>query len=222
MTKTFAALNTGVIRFDVRQSADALLRRIEEALPAVSDCAESLDDFRKLIDRRDAARFEASRREEYDQLCRQIDERAEPFGDVDREIRGIAMALRDFLARLPERPEDVRSFQRQMQRAEILKAIDCSLWISKALALRELQVIRDHLKDFLGRPDRPTPAEVVDSRREELGLTIEGLAAAAGVNKKQIYAIKRGDNTTIETLRCVAGALGCEPGDLIQPAKNRS
>jgi len=77
------------------------------------------------------------------------------------------------------------------------------------------------LADLLGQRSRPTPSEVIENRRTELGLSIEALAAKAGVNPKQVYAIKKGENVTIQTVGSVAGALGCEPGDLVQFAPSR-
>jgi DNA-binding Xre family transcriptional regulator len=62
---------------------------------------------------------------------------------------------------------------------------------------------------------RHEPAKTIDRLRHEKGWTIEGLAAQAGVDTKQIYKIKHGKPVTTTTITRVAAALGCPPGDLI-------
>ncbi len=59
------------------------------------------------------------------------------------------------------------------------------------------------------------PKQLIDRLRKERGWTIEKLAGEAGVDIKQVYTIKRGENVTVETLKKIARALGCQPGDLI-------
>ena len=64
-------------------------------------------------------------------------------------------------------------------------------------------------------PERQTesPADVIDRLRGVR--TIEALAAEAGMDPKQVYKVKRGEGVHTETVRKLAGVLGCKPGDLL-------
>jgi transcriptional regulator with XRE-family HTH domain len=56
--------------------------------------------------------------------------------------------------------------------------------------------------------DCPPLGQAVRERREELGLTQEGLASAAGLATKRVWQIERQEaNPTYATLRAVAAAL---------------
>jgi DNA-binding Xre family transcriptional regulator len=66
-----------------------------------------------------------------------------------------------------------------------------------------------------GEGRRERPGELLDRLRQEKRWTIEQLALEAGVDPKQIYAIKRGEGVHTETVRKVAKALSCRPGDLL-------
>jgi DNA-binding Xre family transcriptional regulator len=63
--------------------------------------------------------------------------------------------------------------------------------------------------------NRETPAQVIDRFRSKKGWTMEGLAAQAHMDIKQLYKVKRGDSVRSETTGKLAAALGCLPGDLI-------
>lgn len=57
--------------------------------------------------------------------------------------------------------------------------------------------------------------QVIERCRRTKGWTLEQLAAQAGLDIKQVYRIKQGKPVTTTTIRKLAGALGCDPGDLI-------
>jgi transcriptional regulator with XRE-family HTH domain len=61
-------------------------------------------------------------------------------------------------------------------------------------------------------------AERLRTLRLDAGLTGEQLAVAAGLCARTIYAVEAGQVTPQRaTLRVLAEALGCRPGDLIEP-----
>jgi len=66
-------------------------------------------------------------------------------------------------------------------------------------------------KEFENEP----PAAVIDRLRKLHGWTIEQLALEADVDVKQIYKIKLGKGVHTDTIRKIAQALGCKPGELM-------
>ena len=213
-------MKTSVLPLESRLSATALLERIDKLIPKAATCREDVPKVNQLIERRNALAHNRDLGEEYKQLCAEIESRFQDFKTVDQEIRAVVSALRDWMDRLPQERDDVQRLRHGVERLALLGAVECSLQVNKDLAVRDLALIRVQLNELVGQRTRPSPAEVVDERRATLGFTIEALAEKAGVNRKQIYAIKKGGNVKAETLRSVAAALECEPGDLIQPAAN--
>jgi DNA-binding Xre family transcriptional regulator len=61
--------------------------------------------------------------------------------------------------------------------------------------------------------EKESPSEVIDRLRGVR--TIEALAAEAEMDPKQVYKVKRGEGVHTDTIRRLAGALGCKPGDLL-------
>ena len=57
--------------------------------------------------------------------------------------------------------------------------------------------------------------------RKEAGLTLHQLAEKSGVNYMKIHQIERGkikpEHIMLRTAQKLAGALGCEPRDLLAP-----
>ena len=211
-------MKTSVLPLEIRSSASTLLQRIDTLIPQTETCREHVPDINHLVERRNALAHNRDLGEEYRQLCAEIESRFQDFRTVDQEIRAVVLALRDWMDRLPQDRDDVQRLRQGVEPIALLRAVECSLQVDKTLAVRDLDLIRLRLNELIAQRTRPSPAEVVDERRATLGLTIEALAEKAGVNRKQIYAIKKGRNVNAETLRSVAAVLECEPGDLIQPA----
>lgn len=208
---------TTVIPLECRQSAAVLLQRIDGLIPKVEGCRDDVASLNQLIDQRDELARDRNLGSDYTKLRDEIESRFQDFKRVDEEIRAVVDSLQDLLLRLPAGSDDVDQLRQRIEQLPLLSGAARSLQVDKTLAVRDLGVIRLRLSELMARPNRPSPAEVIDQSRKRLGLSIEELARKAGVNSKQIYAIK-GGNPTAATLRCVAAALECEPGDLIQPA----
>ena len=64
-------------------------------------------------------------------------------------------------------------------------------------------------------PSKPSPAQVIDSLRKERDWTMEQLAHEAGMNIKQLNAVKNGKGVHTDSVKKIARALGCDPGDLL-------
>jgi transcriptional regulator with XRE-family HTH domain len=59
-------------------------------------------------------------------------------------------------------------------------------------------------------------AQNIRKRRQNLGLSQEGLAEQCGLHRTYIGAIERGErNITVNTLACLAGSLDCTVIDLL-------
>jgi DNA-binding Xre family transcriptional regulator len=56
---------------------------------------------------------------------------------------------------------------------------------------------------------------VIDRLRKERGWTIDQLAEEAGLDRKQVYAVKNEMGVHTDSVRKIARALGCAPGDLL-------
>jgi DNA-binding Xre family transcriptional regulator len=83
---------------------------------------------------------------------------------------------------------------------------------------RQTRTLDFQARSHRGRnPDRETesPADVIDRLRGAQNWTIEELAGKADVDIKQVYKVKRGEGVHTDTVRKLAGALGCKPGDLL-------
>ncbi|MBF5046397.1 MULTISPECIES: helix-turn-helix domain-containing protein [Myxococcaceae] len=65
-------------------------------------------------------------------------------------------------------------------------------------------------------PDKLTPlAEVILSRRQQLGWSQEQLALVAGVSVRTVQRIEAGGLAAVETVRSLAAALDLDPGHLL-------
>ena len=102
-------------------------------------------------------------------------------------------------------------FLRELQKAEITN-------VSKDGNARGIpdQIIEDDPNQLLRREKNETVVDFIDRARKAKKLTIERLAARAGVNPAQIYRIKGGRRVTSGTLGQVSAALGCRTDDLIK------
>jgi hypothetical protein len=199
---------TTVIPFESRQSAGVLLEHIEALIPKAERCRDNVAELNQLIGRRDALACKRDLGSKYVQLCDEVESRFQEFKGVDEEIRAVVSALQDLFVQLPPAGDDLDRLRQKIEQLPLLSGAGRSLQVDKAVAVHDLGVIRLRLSDLMARPNRPSPAEVIDQGRKKLGLSIEALAQKAGVNPNQIYSIKKGGNPTAGTLRCVAAALG--------------
>jgi transcriptional regulator with XRE-family HTH domain len=66
------------------------------------------------------------------------------------------------------------------------------------------------------RKSRPTLGQIMEARREKLGLSLNALAKKVGVSHVALIKIRDGKNDPrIETLRKIAEALGIPASDLL-------
>jgi DNA-binding Xre family transcriptional regulator len=89
---------------------------------------------------------------------------------------------------------------------------------------RDLEGLVTTIDTYLPAPTSPpslspvqrlSPAQVIDKLREQRGWTLDQLAAEAGVDRKQVYAVKNEMGVHTNSLKKIARALGCDPGDLL-------
>jgi len=64
--------------------------------------------------------------------------------------------------------------------------------------------------------------ENVRERRLAAGLSQEELASRAGLHRTYISSLERGErNVAVENIFALAGALGCQPADLVRAQNER-
>jgi len=183
------------IRGAVKASDAFLQRRITEAWKLLK--ATEIEDHTKFMAVLESA-LRAHRNAKADAAVRLLDAVAMEYPDVDRGADARSEWLKyvviPFVDRiLPLKTQDDR-------------------YVDAAMLMR--------LRSFEEEPTsgpaaRKTPAETIDRLRRQIGLTMEDLAADAGVGLKQVYKLKRGGCVTSKTVRKIATALRCRPADLL-------
>jgi DNA-binding phage protein len=207
----------------LRQRLVDLLTRTDGLISRIKAGVKGLEDLNRLIDKRDSlqAAFGIGGQperltNEYERLNADIERLWAPFQRNEEDVRTMVAALKSFLPELPATRPELLAIRNDIESIPLLAAVESRFRLSVEHSLRDLERIRERLREATGHGhDRPTPAQVIDAQRQRLGLTMEALAAEADVGLKQLYAVKNRKNPTARTLRAVANALGCDPGDLI-------